>query len=36
MPLDKFIINVEHCGNTSTASIPIATVEAAQKGQHIR
>jgi len=33
MPLDKFIINVEHYGNTSTASIPIATVEAAQKGQ---
>jgi 3-oxoacyl-[acyl-carrier-protein] synthase-3 len=33
MPLDKFVINVEHYGNTSTASIPIATVEAAQKGQ---
>jgi 3-oxoacyl-[acyl-carrier-protein] synthase-3 len=33
MPLDKFVINVEHYGNTSTASIPIATVEAIQKGQ---
>ena len=33
MPLDKFIINVDRYGNTSTASIPIATVEAAQKGQ---
>ncbi len=33
MPLDKFVINVEHYGNTSTASIPIATVEAVQKGQ---
>lgn len=33
MPMDKFVINVERYGNTSTASIPIATVEAAQKGQ---
>jgi 3-oxoacyl-[acyl-carrier-protein] synthase-3 len=33
MPLDKFVINVQNYGNTSTASIPIATVEAAQKGQ---
>ncbi len=33
MSLDKFVINVERYGNTSTASIPIATVEAAQKGQ---
>ncbi len=32
MPLDKFIINVDRYGNTSTASIPIATVEAAEKG----
>jgi 3-oxoacyl-[acyl-carrier-protein] synthase-3 len=32
MPLDKFVINVDRYGNTSTASIPIATVEAAQKG----
>jgi len=32
MPLDKFIINVDRYGNTSTASIPIATVEAVEKG----
>jgi len=33
MPLDKFVINVERYGNTSTASIPIATVEAVEKGK---
>ena len=33
MPLDKFVINVDRYGNTSTASIPIATVEAIQKNQ---
>jgi 3-oxoacyl-[acyl-carrier-protein] synthase III len=33
MPMDKFIINVDRYGNTSTASIPIATVEALEKGQ---
>ena len=33
VPLDKFIVNVDRYGNTSTASIPIATVEAIQKGQ---
>jgi 3-oxoacyl-[acyl-carrier-protein] synthase-3 len=32
LPLDKFIINVDRYGNTSTASIPIATVEAVEKG----
>jgi len=32
VPLDKFIINVDRYGNTSTASIPIATVEAVEKG----
>ncbi|MGE5071915.1 MAG: beta-ketoacyl-ACP synthase III, partial [Anaerolineae bacterium] len=32
MPLDRFVINVDCYGNTSTASIPIATVEAVQKG----
>lgn len=32
LPLDRFIINVERYGNTSTASIPIATVEAIEKG----
>ena len=31
LPLDKFVINVERYGNTSTASIPIATVEGLQK-----
>jgi len=33
LPMDKFIINLDRYGNTSTASIPIATVEAVQKGQ---
>jgi 3-oxoacyl-[acyl-carrier-protein] synthase-3 len=33
MPLDRFVINVERYGNTSTASIPIATVEAIEKGK---
>ena len=32
-PLDKFIINVDRYGNTSTASIPIAAVEAFEKGK---
>lgn len=33
MPLEKFVINVERYGNTSTASIPIATVEAVENGR---
>ncbi len=33
LPLEKFAINVEKYGNTSTASIPIATVEMAEKGR---
>lgn len=33
LPMDRCYINLEHFGNTSTASIPIATVEAVQKGQ---
>jgi 3-oxoacyl-[acyl-carrier-protein] synthase-3 len=33
MPMEKFLINVDRYGNTSTASIPIVTVEAAEKGQ---
>lgn len=33
MPLERFVINVDRYGNTSTASIPIATVEAVEKGQ---
>jgi 3-oxoacyl-[acyl-carrier-protein] synthase-3 len=32
MSLDRFVINVDRYGNTSTASIPIATVEAIEKG----
>ncbi len=32
LPLDRFIINVDCYGNTSTASIPIAAVEAIEKG----
>lgn len=32
-PLDKFVVNIERYGNTSTASIPIATVEAVQSGR---
>ena len=31
--LDRFAINVDRYGNTSTASIPIATVEAIQEGR---
>jgi 3-oxoacyl-[acyl-carrier-protein] synthase-3 len=33
MPLDRFIVNLDRYGNTSTASIPIATVEAVQDGK---
>jgi 3-oxoacyl-[acyl-carrier-protein] synthase III len=33
IPLDRCIINVERYGNTSTASIPIATVEAIESGR---
>lgn len=32
MPLSQFVVNVGRYGNTSTASIPIAAVEAVQKG----
>jgi 3-oxoacyl-[acyl-carrier-protein] synthase-3 len=32
LPLERFVINVDRYGNTSTASIPIATVEALEKG----
>ncbi len=31
--MDKFVVNLERYGNTSTASIPIATVEAAVSGR---
>ncbi len=33
LPMDRFIVNLDKYGNTSTASIPIATVEALQKDQ---
>ena len=33
LPMDRFIVNIERYGNTSTASIPIAMVEAIEKGQ---
>ena len=33
LPMDRFIVNLERYGNTSTASIPIAMVEAIEKGQ---
>jgi 3-oxoacyl-[acyl-carrier-protein] synthase-3 len=33
MPMDRFVVNLERYGNTSTASIPIATVEAAIDGR---
>lgn len=33
MPMEKFAVNVDKYGNTSTASIPIATVEAVEQGR---
>lgn len=33
LPMEKFMVNVECYGNTSAASIPIATVEAVQAGR---
>jgi 3-oxoacyl-[acyl-carrier-protein] synthase III len=33
MPMEKIMVNIDCYGNTSTASIPIATVEAVQKGK---
>lgn len=33
MPLGKFVVNVDRYGNTSTASIPIAAVEAIENGK---
>jgi 3-oxoacyl-[acyl-carrier-protein] synthase-3 len=32
IPMERFVVNVDRYGNTSTASIPIATVEAHQNG----
>jgi 3-oxoacyl-[acyl-carrier-protein] synthase-3 len=33
LPIERFIINLERYGNTSTASIPLAIVEAAESGR---
>src|SRR5512140_1395944 len=33
LPLDRFVMNLDLYGNTSTASIPIATVEAFEQGK---
>ena len=33
MPMEKFMVNLDKYGNTSTASIPIAAAEAAEKGR---
>lgn len=33
LPMDKFMVNLQEYGNTSTASIPIATVEAVESGR---
>lgn len=33
LPMDRFVVNLERYGNTSTASIPIAMVESIEKGQ---
>ncbi len=32
-PLDKFVLNIEEYGNTSSASIPIALDEAVRDGR---
>ena len=33
LPMDRFVVNIEKYGNTSTASIPMAMVEAVEQGQ---
>ena len=33
IPIERFMVNVDRYGNTSTASIPIATVEAVESGR---
>jgi 3-oxoacyl-[acyl-carrier-protein] synthase III len=33
LPMDKFVVNIERYGNTSTASIPIAVAEAVENGR---
>ena len=32
VPMDKFIVTLDHYGNTSSASIPLALCEATEKG----
>lgn len=33
LPMDKFVVNIDRYGNTSTASIPIAVAEAVEAGR---
>jgi len=33
MPMERFFVNLDHYGNTSTASIPIAICEAVESGE---
>ena len=33
MPMDRFVVNLEHYGNTSTASIPLAAYDAINDGR---
>ena len=33
MPEDKFFVNIDHCGNTSSASIPMALTDAVEGGR---
>lgn len=33
VPVEKFVVAMEHCGNTVSSTIPIALVEAAARGQ---
>ncbi len=33
MPMDRFVVNLEYFGNTSTASIPLATYDAIEDGR---
>ncbi len=33
LPMDKFMVNLDRYGNTSTASVPIAAVEAFESGR---
>ncbi len=33
IPMEKVLVNVDHCGNTSAASIPVALAEAYEQGR---